>query len=95
MPDPINALQNLASQGARNPMQPQMMPMGNPTGMNQGSNLLQNLIHVCTFHSIRIDINLGRRFMHKLYCFFSSKDQVSNKWRVCRLVPELDQVISL
>lgn len=48
MPDPINALQNLASQGARNPMQPQMM-MGNPmgqAGMNQGSNLLQNLIHV-------------------------------------------------
>lgn len=49
MPDPINALQNLASQGARNPMQPQMMSMGNPmaqAGMNQNSNLLQNLIHV-------------------------------------------------
>lgn len=46
-PDPINALTNLASQGSRNPMQSQMMGMGGPGNAgNQGSNMLQNLIHV-------------------------------------------------
>lgn len=39
--DPINALQNLTNQGARNPMpNPQMM------GNNPNANVLQNLIHV-------------------------------------------------
>lgn len=45
-PDPINALTNLASQGSRNPMQSQMMALGGPNAGNQGSNVLQNLIHV-------------------------------------------------
>lgn len=50
MPDPINALQNLASQGTRNN---QMMGMGGPQSVQMGgppqmppisaSNLLQNL----------------------------------------------------
>lgn len=40
--DPINALQNLTNQGARNPMSSQMMNAGN----NQNpANVLQNLIH--------------------------------------------------
>lgn len=54
MQDPINALQNLASQGTRNPMQSQMMgiggqmnPMGGPQpGPGNNSNVLQSLIHV-------------------------------------------------
>lgn len=44
--DPINALQNLASQGTRNPM-PQMMNMNNAMGMantNPNVNVLQNLM---------------------------------------------------
>lgn len=51
MPDPINALQNLASQGTRNPMPGQMMPMGamNPSNVNPNANVLQNLIHVICF----------------------------------------------
>lgn len=47
--DPINALQNLTNQGTRNPMQPQMMGMGNQMGManaNNNPNVLQNLINV-------------------------------------------------
>lgn len=41
--DPINALQNLTNQGARNPMPTgQMMNMGN----NPNASALQNLIHV-------------------------------------------------
>lgn len=57
MPDPINALQNLASQGSR--PQQQMMGMGGPQGGPMGgpggpqgsnipaSNLLQTLTQVC------------------------------------------------
>lgn len=46
--DPINALQNLASQGTRNPM-PQMMNLSNQMVMGGGNanpNVLQNLMHV-------------------------------------------------
>lgn len=49
MPDPINALQNLASQGTRNPMPTQMMGIGDSVGpgnANPNANILQNLIHV-------------------------------------------------
>lgn len=59
--DPINALQNLASQGTRNPMP--MMNMGNTMGMtnaNANANVLQNLIHVSFqcffFFFFRIDL---------------------------------------
>lgn len=51
--DPINALQNLASQGTRNPMP--MMNMGNTMGMtntNANANVLQNLIHVSIHYSM-------------------------------------------
>lgn len=41
--DPINALQNLTNQGARNPMPTGQMMMGN----NPNASALQNLIHVC------------------------------------------------
>lgn len=40
--DPINALQNLTNQGARNPMPTGQMMMGN----NPNASALQNLIHV-------------------------------------------------
>lgn len=48
MPDPINALQNLATQGTRNTMPSQMMSLGGmgPVSANQNANVLQNLIHV-------------------------------------------------
>lgn len=58
--DPINALQNLASQGTRNPM-PQMMNLSNQMVMGGGNanpNVLQNMMHVsccvyfrCCLHS--------------------------------------------
>lgn len=48
-PDPINALQNLASQGTRQ-MPSQMMPMAGtamtPNNAPPNANVLQNLIHV-------------------------------------------------
>lgn len=47
--DPINALQNLTNQGARNPMPAQMMNVGN----NPNANVLQNLIHV-SFGTLRL-----------------------------------------
>lgn len=46
MPDPINALQNLASQGSRNPMMnmgPQPGQMGGPPQQTTATNLLQTL----------------------------------------------------
>lgn len=49
MPDPLNALTNLATQGSRNPMQSQMMSLGGGAmagGNNPNANL-QNLMHVC------------------------------------------------
>lgn len=69
MQDPINALQNLASQGTRNPMQPQMsMGMGGPMGPggNPNSNVLQNLIHVS------IEFNYIEAPILKLFVVFSA-----------------------
>lgn len=51
--DPINALQNLASQGTRNPMPSQMMGLGNTMGVanpNANANVLSNLIHVSVWN---------------------------------------------
>ncbi len=61
MQDPINALQNLASQGSRQQIQPMMMGGGgqqmniNPNmgPVQQGSNVLQSLIHVSVCHLCR------------------------------------------
>lgn len=70
MPDPINALQNLASQGTRQ-MPSQMMPMvGGAMAANNtppNANALQNLIHVKAI--------LLTYFLHKgLQHFFSFKN---------------------
>lgn len=56
-PDPINALQNLASQGTRQ-MPSQMMPMAGgtmaPNNAPPNANVLQNLIHVRALLKINV-----------------------------------------
>lgn len=73
MPDPINALQNLASQGSRNAMQSQMMSMGGPmgpAGSNQNTNVLQNLIHVILFADVFFFFLFRKVFFQTFNHFF-------------------------
>lgn len=69
--DPINALQNLASQGTRNPM-PQMMNLSNQMVMGGGNanpNVLQNLMHVSYSPGIRESAEFfgGNSWTHSTY----------------------------
>lgn len=79
MPDPINALQNLASQGSR-PIQSQMMPMNNSNMPN--ANMLQNLIHV-SYNRLPMRVNVIVKFVY--YFFFCSNDQINHQCRICRI----------
>ena len=94
--DPINALQNLASQGSRPPqIQPQMM-MGGQMNMNpnmgpvqpgNNSNVLQSLIHVrCNFVIDVVPINRFFNYLATTWTTTNAKhakystDYATNAW---------------